>query len=159
MKLAAYLAIVVMLMFVESFLSIEFVKPDLGLPLIVYATLYMSPLAGFISAVVVGLFQEILSSAPNGSILFTKTSLFLIIAFLQNHLYMESRFSFAGICAGFVVVESLAFLILSLLSRGEATNAFNVFFYLFPNMVFTGVFGMITFSAIDYINERYLDRG
>jgi rod shape-determining protein MreD len=137
-----------------SFVSMEFLKPDLAMPLVLYATLFVGPQAGLFTAVVMGLMQEILSNAPHGSILFTKVSVFIIAAFLKNKLYIDSNYSFALVCGGFVVVESFIFLVLSLLARAETRDIMNVAVYVVPNAVFTGFFSIFIFSLIGHINVK-----
>jgi rod shape-determining protein MreD len=162
MRLPVYLLLGIILTILESsllsFLPIEFFKPDFGIPLIIYTTLFLGPLAGLLSALLLGLVQEILSNAPAGSILFTKLSIFLITAFLKNKLYIDSKYSFSYICSGFVVLESFLFLALSLLSKGETTNILNVLFYTIPNAIFTGFLSIFIFSLIEYLDMKYLSR-
>jgi len=45
-------------------LPIDFFKPDLAIPLVIYATLFLGPPAGLLTALLLGLAQEVLSSAP-----------------------------------------------------------------------------------------------
>jgi rod shape-determining protein MreD len=162
MRLSVYILIGVCLTILQSsilsFLPIEFFKPDFGVPVIIYATLFLGPHSGLIAAIVLGLFQEILSNAPNGSIIFTKLSIFIIATFLKNQLYIDSRYSFSYICSGFVAVESFLYLALSLLSRGETFNIVNVLLYTFPNAIFTGFLSMFVFTFIEHLNMRYLSR-
>lgn len=140
-----------------SFLPIEFFKPDLGIPLIIYATLFLGPQGGLIISLLIGLTQEILSNSPHGAILFTKISIFLITTFLKNKIYIDSRYSFSYVCSGFVVLESFLFLTLSLLARGETSNIINVMFYTIPNAIFTGFFSIFIFSLVEYLNVKYLN--
>jgi rod shape-determining protein MreD len=162
MKVLIYVLIATLLFILESsmifFVPFEFFKPDLGIPFIIYTTLFLGPHAGIITALVMGLLQEILSAAPPGSMLFTKVSIFVITAFAGNKLYIDSKYSFAYICSGSVVLESFLFLVLSFVSKGESGNVVNVLLYLLPNAIFTGFCSMFIFSLIEGINAKYLER-
>ncbi|MDD5010135.1 MAG: hypothetical protein PHU49_05870 [Syntrophorhabdaceae bacterium] len=162
MKIALYTFIGLLLLLVESsllsFVPLEIFKPDLGIPLIIYTSLFLGPQAGIIVTLFIGFMQEGLSAAPHGSILFVNIAIFLITIFLKRKLYIDSKYSFAFICSGFVVLESFLFITLSLLARGEAGGALNILFYTIPNAVFTGFIAIFIFSFIEYLNVRYLDR-
>ncbi len=162
MKLVAYILIGICLTILQSsmlsFLPFELFKPDFAVPIVIYATLFLGPNSGILAAVILGIFQEMLSNAPDGSILFSKLSIFIVSTFLKNQLYIDSRYSFSYICSGFVVVESLIYLALSILSRGETSNIVNVMTYTFPNAVFTGFLSIFIFSFIERINSRFLSR-
>ena len=88
MRLPVYIFIGIILMVLESsvlsLLPMDFFKPDFGVPLVIYATLFLGAPAGLLTAVVLGLVQEVLSNAPAGSILFTKLSIFIIAGFLKK---------------------------------------------------------------------------
>jgi len=162
MKIALYTFMGLLLLLVESsllsFVPLEIFKPDLGIPLIIYTSLFLGPQAGIIVTLFIGFMQEGLSAAPHGSILFVNIAIFLITIFLKRKLYIDSKYSFAFICSGFVVLESFLFITLSLLARGEAGGALNILFYTIPNAVFTGFIAIFIFSFIEYLNVRYLDR-
>jgi rod shape-determining protein MreD len=162
MKIAVYTFIGLLLLLVESsllsFIPLEIFKPDLGIPLIIYTSLFLGPQAGIIVTLFIGFMQEGLSAAPHGSILFVNIAVFLITIFLKRKLYIDSKYSFAFVCSGFVVLESFLFITLSLLARGEAGNALNILFYTIPNAVFTGFIAIFIFSFIEYLNVRYLER-
>jgi rod shape-determining protein MreD len=162
MKVCVYLLMAVLLTILEAsllaFLPIEFFKPDLGIPFIIYTTLFLGPHAGLLTAFFVGLLQEIFTISPPGSVLFTKMSIFVVATFMRNKLYIDSRYSFGYICAGSVVLESLLFLILSFASKGETANIANVLFYLLPNAIFTGFCSLFIFSVIEVLNMKYLER-
>jgi rod shape-determining protein MreD len=162
MRLPVYILLGIIFIVIESsalsFLPIEFFKPDFGTPLVIYSTLFLGPAAGLTTAVILGLLQEILSNAPSGSILFTKLSIFIIATFLRNRLYIDSRYSFAYTCSGFVVLESFLFLSLSLLSKGETGNIVNVMFYTIPNAIFTGFLSIFIFSFIERLDTKFLGR-
>lgn len=162
MKIASYILISIIFMIFESAIlsifPVEFFKPDAGMPFIIYITLFLGPGTGFLATLIIGLFQEILSNAPPGSMIFTKISIFLLVTFLKGKLYIDSKYSFSYICGGSVVVESFLFLVLSLLSKGELKNVMNVFFYIIPNAIFTGFISIFIFSMIEYLNMRFLSR-
>jgi len=152
---------VILLMLDSSLLSlfpIEFFKPDLGIPLIIYTTLFLGPQSGLFTALVIGLFQEVLSNSPNGSMIFTEVSIFLLATFLKSKLYIDSKYSFSYICSGFVLVKSFLFLTLSLLSKGETRNLINVAFYTIPNAVFTGFVSIFIFYLMEHLSSRLLNR-
>ncbi len=162
MKLAIYILLGIVLITVESsvlsLLPMEFFKPDFGIPLIIYTTLFLGAPAGLLTSFLLGLTQEVLSNAPPGSILFTKLSIFVITAFLKNRLYIDSKYSFSYVCSGYVVLESFLFLALSLLSKGETGNILNVMFYTIPNAIFTGFLSIFIFSFIQYVDMKFLSR-
>jgi rod shape-determining protein MreD len=162
MKLPVCIFIGIILMVLESsvlsLLPMDFFKPDVGVPLVIYATLFLGAPAGLLTAIVLGLAQEVLSNAPAGSILFTKLSIFIISIFLRNKLYIDSKYSFSYVCSGFVVVESFLFLTLSLLSKGETGNILNVIFYTIPNAIFTGFLSILIFAFMEYLDMKYLSR-
>jgi rod shape-determining protein MreD len=87
-KVIAYLVFGLILTTFEAtflkFLPIDFFKPDLGIPFIIYTTFFLGPQAGLVTAVFIGLMQEIVSSSPGGSLLFTKVSIFVISVFMRN---------------------------------------------------------------------------
>ena len=125
-----YIVLGIILMIFDSFFlslfPIEFFKPDLGIPFIIYMTLFLSPQSGLAAALIIGLFQEVLSNSPNGSLIFTGVSIFLLTTFLKSKLYIDSKYSFSYTCSGFVVVKSFLFLTLSILSKGDTRNFLNV---------------------------------
>lgn len=141
-----------------NFLPINFFKPDLGVPFVIYTTFFLGPQAGLITSVMIGLMQEIVSSSPGGSLLFTKVSIFIIAIFMRNKIYIDSKYSFSFVCSGAVLVESFLFLALSLLARGDSRDFFNVVFYSIPNAIFTGFLSLFLFSLIGFLNTRYLNR-
>lgn len=162
MKTVVYAFMAAALLLVESsglsLVPMEFFKPDLGIPFIVYTAVFIGPPAGLLVTLIVSILQEMLSASPAGSILLTKMSLFLVATFLRNKLYIDSQYSFAYVCSGSVVLESLLFLILSFVSKGELANATNVLYYMLPNAVFTGLCAFFIFSFIETLNVRYLER-
>lgn len=159
-KLSTYLFIGVILTIAESsavlFFSMEFFKPDFGMPLLVYTTLFLGPVAGLITSSLMGILQEILSSAPAGSVVFTKVATFIVAVFLRSQLFVDSRYSFACVTGGFVIVESALFILLSLLAKGETKDIWNVLVYMFPNAAVTGFISLPLFSLIEYLNVKLL---
>jgi rod shape-determining protein MreD len=162
MKVIVYIIVCLVCMLFEasisSRISMDLFKPDFVIPLIIYVTFFMGPRAGLIAALCAGFFQEGLSNAPTGSIMFVKISIFLITTFMKKQLYIDSKYSFAAVCSGAVIVESFLFLILSVLGKGEAGNAFNILYYAIPNAIFTGFVSIFIYSLLEYLNATYLDR-
>jgi rod shape-determining protein MreD len=141
-----------------SFFPIEFAKPDLAVPFIIYATFFIGPLEGLIASVLFGFSQELLSAGPAGSILFTKVAVFIASAFLRRRLYIESQYTFSLLSTGFVIFESIVFLALGIVAKGELRNVFNVSFYTLPVAVFTGMLALPIFSFFQYFKIRHLER-
>ena len=162
MKASIYILTCLLLMIIESAMflvfPVEFFKPDIGIPFIIYTTIFLGPETGLVATLVISLFQEILSNAPQGSIIFTKTCAFILLIFLRGKVFIDSKYSFSYICGGYVLFESILFIIFSLLSRGELKNAINVLVYIIPNSVFTGFVSIFIFVLIEYLNKRFLQR-
>lgn len=161
-KVITYLVIgLILTTFEATFLNIlpiDFFKPDLGIPFVVYTTFFLGPQAGLITSVFIGLMQEIVSTSPSGSLLFTKVSIFIIGVFMRNKIFIDSKYSFSFVCSGAVLVESFLFLALAFLARGESRDAFNIAFYSIPNAIFTGFLSLPLFSFIGFLNVRYFNR-
>ncbi len=162
MKVFVYSIIGLILMLLQSsvsfHLAMDLFKPDFAIPLIIYVTFFMGAGAGFIIALCVGFVEESLSIAPGGSIMFVMISIFLITTFMKRKLYIDSKYSFAAACSIAIVLESFLILMLSLLARGEATNAFNILFYTIPSALCTGFVSFFIYTFIEYLNATYLDR-
>jgi rod shape-determining protein MreD len=162
MKVLVYIIVCLVCMLFEasisSRISMDLFKPDFVIPLIIYVTFFMGPRAGLFAALCAGFVQEGLSNAPTGSIMFVKISIFLMTAFMKKQLYIDSKYSFAAVCSGAVIVESFLFLILSVLGKGEAGNVYNILYYAVPNAVFTGFVSLFIYSLLEYLNATYLDR-
>lgn len=141
-----------------SFIPAEFLKPDVTMPFVIYNIFFLSPQAGLITSVAMGMIQEILSNAPDGSMIFTKMTIFIFALFFKNKLYINSKFSFSYICAGAVIAESFIYLVLSWLLRGESGKAENVLFFMLPNAIFTGFIAIFIFSFIGFLNTKYFVR-
>jgi rod shape-determining protein MreD len=163
MKVFVYIIVCLVCMLFEASIStrvsMDLFKPDFAIPLIIYVTFFMGPKAGLFAVLCAGFIQEGLSSAPTGSIMFVKISIFLITSFTKKQLYIDSKYSFAAVCSGAVIVESFLFLMLSVLGKGEAGNVYNILYYAVPNAVFTGFVSLFIYSLLEYLNATYLDRG
>jgi hypothetical protein len=151
MKVFVYIIVCLTCMLFESSvssrISMDLFKPDFAVPLIIYVTFFMGPRAGLIAAL-----------SPTGSIMFVKISIFLITTFMKKQLYIDSKYSFAAVCSGAIILESFLFLILSILGKGEAGNAYNILYYAVPNAIFTGFVSLFIYSLLEYLNAAYLDR-
>lgn len=141
-----------------SFLPLEVTKPDLGIPFIIYGIFFLSPLDGLIAAVIFGFTQELLSTGPEGAVLFSNIALLLSCIVLKSRLYVESRYTFSLVCAASVLFESLVFLAVSLIAKGETKDIFNVLLYAIPDAIVTGFVSLFIFVAFDRIKLRYPSR-
>jgi cell shape-determining protein MreD len=141
-----------------SFLPLEITKPDLGTPFIIYGIFFLSPFDGLIAAVLLGFTQEVLSTGPAGAVLFSNIALLLSCLFLRSRLYIESRYTFSLVCAGSLIFESLVFLALSLIAKGETKDIFNVLFYTIPDAIVTGFVSFLLFGLFERLKLRYPGR-
>ena len=141
-----------------SFLPLEITKPDLGAPFIIYSILFLSPISGLVAAVVFGFTQEVLSTGPVGAVLFTNIALLLSCLFLKSRLYIESRYTFSLVCAASVLFESLVFIALSLVAKGETKGIYNVLLYAIPDAIVTGFVSLFMFSLFEHFKLRYPGR-
>ncbi len=157
-----FLCIGILLMVCEasffSFFPIELAKPDIGIPFIIYATFFLSPAQGLLAAVVFGFCQELLTNGPSGAMLFTDVGLLLSCMFLRSRLYIESRYIFALVCSASLLGQSLMFLALSFLAKGETRNVFNVLIYSVPDAIVTGFISLLFFSLFEQFHVRYAGR-
>jgi hypothetical protein len=162
MRKIACLALGVLLVAWESslfsFLPLEITKPDLGAPYIIYGIFFLSPFDGLIAALLFGFVQEILSTGPGGAVLFSNIALLLSCLFLKSRLYIESRYTFSLVCAASVLFESLVFLAVSLIAKGETKDIFNVLFYAIPDAIATGFVSLFMFSLFGHFKLRYPGR-
>jgi len=162
MKVILYILAGIILMVLQSsilsIIPVELFKPDFGIPFIIYTTLFLGPHSGLVTSVLMGFIEEMLSNAPHGSMLFTNVSIFLISTFLRNKLYIDSKYSFAFVCTGFVIIRSFLFVSLTFLSKAETRDMLNVAFYVFPNAIFTGFLSIFIFSLVEGINIKYFDK-
>jgi rod shape-determining protein MreD len=141
-----------------SFLPLELAKPDLGIPFIIYGVFFISPVTGLFSAVLFGFTQEVLSNGPAGAMLFSSVGLFLSCVFLRSRVYIESKYTFSLVCAGSALFESLVFLTLSLLAKGETRNMYNVLIYSVPDAIVTGFVSLFMFALFEQSKVRYSGR-
>jgi cell shape-determining protein MreD len=162
MRKVACLALGVALVAFESslfsVLPLELTKPDIGAPFIIYGVFFLSPVDGFIAAVVFGFTQELLSAGPSGSVLFMNMALLLSCLFVRSRLYVESRYIFSLVCAASVLFEALVFLALSLIAKGETKDIFNVLLYSVPDAIATGFVSLFLFSIFEHFKLRYPSR-
>lgn len=162
MKASVYILIGIVFSVVESsllsFVPAEFLKPDVAIPLIIYTAFFLPPQTGLIVSVIMGIIQEILSTSPPGSLMFSKVLIFLLALFFKNKLYIDSKYSFSYICAGAVLCESLIYIFLSWLAKGESKHIFNVLFFMLPNAVFTGFLAIFIFSFIGFLNMKFFKK-
>ena len=158
MRRALTLAFAVLLMILQSalfsFLPLEFSKPDVGVPCIIYATFFLSPVDGLVCAFLAGFAQELLSVGPHGGLLFTKVFLFLSCIFLRSKLYIESQYLFAFISSAFVLLESVLFIALAFFGKGEVGSIVTVLKFCVPNAVFTGILALFFFPVLERLKLR-----
>ena len=159
MRKVICLAFGVFLMLCESsllsFLPVEFAKPDIGVPFIIYGTFFLSPLDGLLAAVLFGFTQEVLSNCPPGAMVFTNVGLLLSCVFVKSRLHTESKYIFSFVCAGAVLFKSFLFLALSFLSKGESKDIFNVLLYSLPDSVMTAFVSLPLFTFFEQSRARY----
>ena len=132
-----------------SFLPMEFSKPDVGIPSIIYATFFLGPVEGLVTAFLFGFTQELLSSGPHGALLFTKIFIFVSCIFLRSKLYIESQYLFALVSTVLVLVESILFVALAFFAKGETGAIVTVLKFCLPNGVFTGVVALFLFPVLE----------
>jgi cell shape-determining protein MreD len=137
-----------------SFLPMEFSKPDVGIPCIIYATFFLGPVEGLTTALLFGFTQELLSSGPHGALLFTKIFLFISCIFLRSKLYIESPYLFALVSTVFVLVESVLFIALAFFAKGETGAIMTVLKFCLPNAVFTGVVALLLFPLLERLKLK-----
>ncbi|HVN24133.1 MAG TPA: rod shape-determining protein MreD [Syntrophorhabdales bacterium] len=152
--LALALSLMVLQSALFSFLPIESSKPDIAVPYIIYATFFLSPFEGLITAFIVGFAEEMLSVGPHGALIFTKVFLFLSCIFLRSRLYIESQYLFAAISSCFVLLESALFIALAFLGKGEAGAVMTVLKFSLPNAVFTAVLALFLFPVFERLKLR-----
>jgi cell shape-determining protein MreD len=141
-----------------SSLPLEIAKLDIGIPFIIYGIFFLTPAEGLLAAVLFGFTREILSSAPAGSTLFACIAVALSCIFLKSRLYIESRYTFALVCAIAVLTESFIFLALSVLAKGETKDFYNVLVFAVPDAIETGFLGLFMFILFERAKIRYMGR-
>jgi cell shape-determining protein MreD len=137
-----------------SFLPMEFSKPDVGIPSIIYATFFLGPVEGLVTAFLFGFTQELLSSGPHGALLFTKIFIFVSCIFLRSKLYIESQYLFALVSTVLVLVESILFVALAFFAKGETGAIVTVLKFCLPNGVFTGVVALFLFPVLERLKLK-----
>jgi rod shape-determining protein MreD len=162
MKTLVYIILGIVLLLMETVISPHFsldvLKPELGLPIVLYTTFFLGARSGLVAAVCIGLVEESLSAAPGGSLLFTIIFIYLIAVVMRRKFFVESKYSFAYLSSASVVVQALLFLALTFFARGEARGALNILFYTIPNAIVTGFVSILLFSLIEQLNETFLER-
>ena len=73
----------------------------------------------------------------------------------ESRLYIESRYIFSLVCAASVLFESLLFLALSLLSKGETKDIFNVLLYSVPDAIVTAFVALFMFGFLERFRTGY----
>ncbi len=162
MKTLVYIILAIVLLVIEAVISphisLDVLKPELGMPIVLYVTFFLGARSGLVAAVCIGLVEESLSGAPGGSLLFTTIFIYLIAMAMRRKFFIDSKYSFAYLSSGSVVVQSLLFLALTFFARGEAHGALNILFYTVPNAIVTGFASILLFSFIEQLNESFLER-
>jgi rod shape-determining protein MreD len=138
----------------SSSLPLEMAKPDLGVPFIIYAIFFLSPVEGLAAAVLFGFTAEVLSASPKGGLLFTTVGLLLACVFLKKRLYIESRYTFGLVCAASVIMESATFAALSLIAKGETKYVHNVLVFAVPDAIVTGFVSLFMFDLFERLKIR-----
>lgn len=141
-----------------NYVSLDFLKLDFAIPLIVYQSFFGSVNSAFWVAIILGLIQEGFSSVSSGTLVFTKTSVFLFCFFLRHRYYIESQYTFGAVCGASELFESLLVLALSLLVKGDISNVFNILTYLLPNTVLTALFSLPFYYVFIRIDQKYGER-
>jgi len=162
MKTLVYIILGIALLIIEAVvsphISLDVLKPELGMPIVLYVTFFLGARSGLVAAVCIGLTEESLSGAPGGSLLFTTIFIYLIAMAMRRKFFVDSKYSFAYLYSASDVVQSLLFLALTFFARGEAQGALNILFYTIPNAIVTGFVSILLFSLIEQLNESFLER-
>jgi len=162
MKTFIYIMIGILLLFIEAVisphLSLDVLKPELGMPIVLYVTFFLGARSGLVAALCIGIAEEGLSGAPDGSLLFVSIFIFLIAAAMRTKIFIDSKYSFAYLSSASVIVQSFLFLALSFFARGEAPGALNILFYALPNAIVTGFVSIVLFAFIEQLNNSFLER-
>jgi hypothetical protein len=141
-----------------NYIPFDFLKADLGIPFILYEAFFGSISLAFWIAVSVGIIQEGFSSCGPGGILFGKISIFLFSFFMKNRLFVESQYTFGAICGFSEVLESLLIIGLSLITRGDISNAPNVLYYILPNATLSALFSFPIYQIYRSFEQKYGER-
>lgn len=163
MRTALYIAIGFVLLFIEAVISphvsLDVLKPELGMPVVLYVIFFLGAGPGLIAAILIGLAEEGLSGAPNGSLLFVTICIYLIAIIMRRKVFIDSKYSFAYLSSASVIMQSFLFIALSFFTRGEAQSILNILFYAIPNAIVTGFVSILLFSFIETINNAFLEKG
>ncbi|MCS7281438.1 MAG: hypothetical protein NZ583_07420 [Desulfobacterota bacterium] len=138
-----------------NFLSLEFLKVDLAIPFIVYSVFFDTPIFALFVAVTFALIQEGLTSCIGGTLLFSKSSVFLFAFFLRSRLYIESHYTFAALCGITEVFECIVVLGLSVFTEGKIQGVPNILINLFPVATFTAIFSIPIYFLILRLDRKY----
>jgi hypothetical protein len=141
-----------------SLLPLEILKPNLAIPFIIYALFFLPSFYSLFVALLFGYFQEFLSAGPAGAVIFVNLALFLSCLFLKSRFFIESRYTFSLVCAASVLFQSLLFIAISLVAKGETKDVFNILLYCFPDAIVTGFVSLFLFSMFENMKVRYPGR-
>jgi len=162
MKTAIYTFIGILLLILETVISphvsLDVLKPELGIPVMLYVTFFLGAGPGLISAVCIGIAEEGLSGAPNGSLLFVTVVIYLIAIMMRRKYFVDSKYTFAYFSSGSVVLQSGLFAALTFFARGEAQGILNIAFYMVPNAIITGFVSILLFTFINRLNAILMEK-
>ncbi|HOC46648.1 MAG TPA: rod shape-determining protein MreD [Syntrophorhabdaceae bacterium] len=162
MRTALYTFIAILLLLIETVISphvsLDVLKPELGIPVMLYVTFFLGAGPGLASAVCIGLAEEGLSGAPNGSLLFVTIVIYLIASVMRRKYFVDSKYTFAYFSSGSVIVQSGLFAALTFFAHGETRGILNIAFYMVPNAIITGFASILLFSFIDRLNNILLEK-
>jgi rod shape-determining protein MreD len=95
MKTALYIFIGIVLLLIETaiapHITLDVLKPEVGIPIVLYATFFLGTGPGLVTAVCIGLTEEALSGAPHGSLLFVTMVIYLIAALMRKKYFVDSK--------------------------------------------------------------------
>jgi rod shape-determining protein MreD len=131
-------------------LSIQRIRPDIVLILILYLGLLYPPISGGILALFMGFFMDLFSGNVFGLYTLSRPLIFYVAQFFKGGFYLESftsQFLFVFI---FGLGEGLLILILlSILNPGPIGHLYPLLFtFLLPQSFFTGLIAPILFFLI-----------
>ena len=162
MRTALYIFIGILLLLIETVISphvsLDVLKPELGIPVVLYVTFFLGAGPGLVAAVCIGLAEEGLSGAPDGSLLFVTIVIYLIAAVMRRKYFVDSKYTFAYFSSGSVLVQSFLFCALMFFAHGETRGLMNIVFYMVPNAIITGFVSILLFSFIDRLNNILTER-
>ena len=162
MKTAIYTFIGILLLLIETVISphisLDVLKPEVGIPIMLYVIFFLGAGPGLVSAVFIGLAEEGLSGAPDGSLLFVTIVIYLIAIIMRRKYFVDSKYTFAYFSSGAVIVQSGLFAALTFFAHGETRGIFNIAFYMVPNAIITGFVSILIFTFIDRLNNILAER-